>query len=265
MIVATIASAASCSLGAAPIDESTWCLATPVTRFTSSELSSGPGFIAGTARQAPVGGGDDRSGAAASGSTSITWGRASADGAGSSGADGAGAAGSSPVDGAPGPAADALAVPFGARGTLQFNIFGDYANDLDEDSMAGVQVGMSWFFVDHLSLDLQLEQYGIFQDGGDAYAIGPAMLFRWHFLALERWSLYADLGCGFIVSTESVPIEGSQFNFTPRAGVGASFEVAPRARVMAGVRWFHVSNANTSTPNPGRNSLELYAGLSLPF
>lgn len=181
---------------------------------------------------------------------------------------GAGTSGATTGAGASaGPAipAGTTVVPFGARGTLQFNIFGDYANDLDGDSMAGVQLGMSWFFVDNLSLDLQLEQYGIFQDGGDAYAIGPAMLFRWHFLARETWSLYGDFGCGFIVSTESVPIEGSQFNFTPRAGVGASFEVWQRARVMAGVRWYHISNANTSTPNPGRNSVELYAGLSLPF
>jgi len=165
----------------------------------------------------------------------------------------------------PMPTDGASVVPFGARGTLQFNVFGDYANDFEHDSMAGLQLGVSWFFIDNLSLDAQLEQYGVFQEGGDAYAIGPALAFRWHFLPYETWSLYADVGCGFIVSTRSVPIDGSEFNFTPRLGIGASFEIAPRARVMTGVRWFHISNANTSTPNPGRNSLELYAGLSLPF
>jgi len=154
---------------------------------------------------------------------------------------------------------------FGAEGMLTFNAFADYANDFSSDSMAGVQLGISWFFVDDLSLDVQLEQYGFFQTGEDAYAIGPALLLRWHFLSYETWSLYADAGCGVIYASNPVPFDGSRFNFTPRAGIGASFAITESARLMAGVRWFHVSNANTSTPNPGLNSLEIYAGISIPF
>jgi len=154
---------------------------------------------------------------------------------------------------------------FGEAGMITFNIFGDFATDLDNAWMAGGQFGISWFFMDNLSLDVQLEQYGISQDGSGAYAIGPAMLFRWHFLAQETWSLYADLGCGVIYATNPVPSDGSRFNFTPRLGVGASIGLSESARVLTGVRWFHISNANTSTPNPGRDSAELYAGLSFAF
>jgi len=177
--------------------------------------------------------------------------------------------GAAPVSDAAAPPIGTDAAPrpmrFGDEGTVQLNIFGDYANDFDDDWMAGGQFGISWFFVQNLSLDLQLEQWGISQDGPNAYAIGPALLLRWHFLAMDEWSLYADAGCGIIYATNPVPWDGSRFNFTPRVGIGASIAVGDRARIMTGVRWFHISNANTSTPNPGRDSMEIYAGLSLPF
>lgn len=154
---------------------------------------------------------------------------------------------------------------FGEEGMVTFNIFGDYADDFSSAWLAGGQFGISWFFADNLSLDVQLEQWGISQDGPNAYAIGPALLLRWHFLAYETWSLYADAGCGFFYATNPVPTDGSRFNFTPRVGVGASFAITDTARVLTGVRWLHISNANTSTPNPGRDSLEVYAGLSFGF
>jgi hypothetical protein len=34
---------------------------------------------------------------------------------------------------------------------------------------------------------------------------------------------------------------------------------------MAGARWYHISNANTGESNPGRNSLQIYGGVSFPF
>lgn len=154
---------------------------------------------------------------------------------------------------------------FGQAGSLQFNLFGDYTNDFDGDWSLGGQFGLSWFFVDNLSLDVQLEQWGIWQSGTNAYAIGPALLVRWHLFAFDEWSLYIDAGCGFFYATNPVPSDGTRFNFTPRAGFGASIALSERARIMTGVRWFHISNANTGSPNPGRDSLEVYAGLSLPF
>lgn len=154
---------------------------------------------------------------------------------------------------------------FGDAGMVTFNVFGDFATDFDDAYLGGVQLGISWFFIDGLSLDVQLEQYGISQDGPNAYAIGPALLFRWHFLSYETWSLYADAGCGFIYATENVPSNGSRFNFTPRIGVGASIGLTDSARILTGVRWLHISNANTSTPNPGFDSVEIYAGLSFAF
>lgn len=221
------------------------------TRFTASAFSLSPGAVM---QSAP------------STTSAAHEGDSSSDGSsetGSAAGDGAASGASSAASGA-----DGLAPrpKFGQEGMVTFNVFGDFATDFDENWMAGGQFGISWFFVDDLSLDVQLEQWGISQEfGKNAYAIGPAMLLRWHFLPYESWSLYADAGCGFFYATHPVPYDGSRFNFTPRVGIGASIAITESARVMTGIRWFHISNANTSTPNPGRDSLELYAGLSLPF
>ncbi len=61
------------------------------------------------------------------------------------------------------------------------------------------------------------------------------------------------------------PEGGANFNFTPQAGAGVTFEVAENVRFFGGVRWNHISNANTSESNPPRDSLFMYAGVSFPF
>jgi opacity protein-like surface antigen len=154
---------------------------------------------------------------------------------------------------------------FGAPDSWRWNIWGGYGNDFDDAQQGLVAGGVSWFFVENLSLDLELGVMGVDQEENDVLGGNFNLLFRWHFLARENWSLYADLGAGILITSNDVPDNGSSFNFTPQAGVGASFEVAHNVRVMTGVRWHHISNARTYHENPGRDSLMLYAGVSLPF
>ena len=52
---------------------------------------------------------------------------------------------------------------------------------------------------------------------------------------------------------------------TPQAGFGFTFEVADDTRLLVGGRWHHISNATLFDSNPGRDSLLLYLGLSLPL
>ncbi len=223
--------------------------------FTNAALSAPPVLYQGASSA-----GDGAAAGASSGA---------APGAGASRAPAGGAAGTDGANGTAGtqPAATASAAPrrFGQAGMVTFNVFGDFMSDFDGANAAGAQIGVSWFVVDNFSLDLQLEQYGVWQPGTDAYAVGPALLFRWHFLPRETWSLYVDGGCGFTYATNPVPADGTRFDFTPRLGMGWSVAIAGESRLLTGVRWFHDSNGNTLTPNPGRDSLEVYAGLSIPF
>jgi hypothetical protein len=63
-------------------------------------------------------------------------------------------------------------------------------------------------------------------------------------------------------SSSPVPAGGTNFNFTPSAGVGVTFDVWEGTRAYVSARWYHVSNAGTSSSNPGFNGLGLWAGLS---
>ncbi|MDZ4831912.1 MAG: acyloxyacyl hydrolase [Phycisphaerae bacterium] len=154
---------------------------------------------------------------------------------------------------------------WGDAGTWTFNLSIAYANDFDETSIVPGAIGVSWFPIRMFSIDLQAEGAYIAQPGDDAGGGGLALVIRWHFLDYETWSLYADLGIGILATTTDVPPDSTQFVFTPRAGVGASFALSEDTRLLVGARWFHISNAQTASNNPGINALEGYAGVSFAF
>ncbi|HMN97004.1 MAG TPA: acyloxyacyl hydrolase [Phycisphaerales bacterium] len=166
---------------------------------------------------------------------------------------------------AAGPVEQPLKLRFGAADSMRLNILGAYANDFDDASQASAGVGFSWFFVDDLSLDLEFLGAGIFQPGPDTAAFNGNLLFRWHAVSRERWSLYFEAGAGLLFAGEDVPQGGTPVNFTPQAGFGTTFDIGDDTRLIIGVRWYHISNARASRDNPGRDSLMFVVGLSLPF
>ncbi len=58
-------------------------------------------------------------------------------------------------------------------------------------------------------------------------------------------------------------------NFEPlttlQGGVGFTYAFDGQQRFFAGIRWYHISNAQIFDSNPGRDSIYFYAGASLPF
>lgn len=166
------------------------------------------------------------------------------------------------------------AIPFGAAGSWRQNWFGAATVALQRD---GEQYHFGWeaeyFVADFLSMNFGVS--GIFFDQpeeehtNDAVGGNLTLLFRWHFLTRDRWTLYADGGAGLLLTSEEIPEGGTNFNFTPQLGIGMTwaFGDTGRNRVMAGVRWHHISNARTSgvEDNPGRDSVMVYAGVSLPY
>lgn len=151
---------------------------------------------------------------------------------------------------------------FGAKDSVRVNIEGEWIGDFEDANQAQGRIGASWFFVQ----DAELAFYGTggyaWQPGEDAGTYGLDLELRWHFLAREEWSLFASAGGGVMGSTSAVPSDGSQFNFTPSLGGGATVEVADGVRLYLSARWYHVSNGGTYADNPGRNGLGLWAGLS---
>jgi|694.fasta_scaffold44516_6 hypothetical protein len=153
-------------------------------------------------------------------------------------------------------------VRFGAKDSWRLDVEGEWAGDLDAINFGLGRIGVAWFFVDHFEVALYATLGGAAQPGTDAFVYGGDLEFRWHFLAEERWSVFASAGCGLVGSTEPVPPGGTELNFTPCVGAGVTLDVWEGTRLYLSARWFHLSNASTSSDNPGFNGLGLWAGLS---
>lgn len=156
---------------------------------------------------------------------------------------------------------------FGTTGQRYWYVQGGSAIsfDNDDDGFAGMGlagVGLTEFVGNGHSINAELNGLGFLQPGTDALGINLTVLSRWHFLRQEDWSLYVDGGAGVMATTSEVPATGSQINFTPQAGIGATFRMRDEDQLMVGLRWHHISNGNLYESNPGRDSILLYLGLS---
>lgn len=174
------------------------------------------------------------------------------------------------------PAAAPLGEPrllelYGTEGQTRFRFllgYGVSVKDSDDTLFSG-GVGVSHFIADDLALAFELNGLWFRQEdlGEDEDVAGANfnVLFQWHFVNRRDWSLFLEGGAGVLVSTGDVPANGSSFNFTPQLGVGATFALSRDVRLLGGVRWHHVSNANLFDDNPGRDSIMGYVGVELPF
>ncbi len=95
------------------------------------------------------------------------------------------------------------------------------------------------------------------------YGMGLApVVWRWNFLPLGRWSLYAELSAGGLWTSAAIP-EGTQTaNFTAHWGGGVRWHTSPRDSMVVSYRFQHFSNGNQLSTNPGVNSHVLLAGWS---
>jgi hypothetical protein len=147
------------------------------------------------------------------------------------------------------------------------------ASDFNDVSLGMGGVAFSYFIEDNLTIDFELNALYINQQSraSDTGAVNANLLLRWHCWMDQaerpRWSVYFDAGGGLLYAGSDVPLHGSHFNFTPQAGAGVSLLLnqASDTRLLAGVRWFHISNANVFDANDGVDSLMVYAGINFAF
>lgn len=59
-----------------------------------------------------------------------------------------------------------------------------------------------------------------------------------------------------------IPEQGSDFNFLVWGGAGATYDLTSRWALNAGVRFSHISNADTDSPNRGVNYLLPFIGIT---
>lgn len=164
-------------------------------------------------------------------------------------------------------AAPEATAAFGAEGSTRWSITGRWGVDVNDtgNNEYGLGLGLQWFLVDDFAFAPEINLWGFSQEGDNAFGGSLDFMFQWHFVKGDTWSVYGDFGCGMLGTNNNVPSGGSQFNFTPQAGLGVTFDVGQDRRWIIGVRWHHISNATLYQNNPGRDSVMVYTGLSLPF
>lgn len=88
--------------------------------------------------------------------------------------------------------------------------------------------------------------------------------FKFNFRNTKRVQPFADTSGGFIYFTEQVPVAGaSQFNFAFDFGGGVQIFNRRKRAVTIGYKFHHLSNAGTSSINPGVDANIFYAGFSV--
>lgn len=161
------------------------------------------------------------------------------------------------------------AARFGAEGSQWWTVGAGVATDFSKATDGSLRGAYSTFLVDDVEFSAELNAWYFNQSGPNAVGLNPAILFRWHFYNEGPWTLFGDIGIGVLLATDSVPRDGTVFNFTPRVGVGFTRELdeLTQTRLQVGLRWHHVSNARLlgEGDNPSRDGLLLYAGLQFPF
>lgn len=161
--------------------------------------------------------------------------------------------------------------PFGEKGSWWWSVGGGAAfGDPTTDGNYSANFELHTFLVDQFELGLEFGGTFFNQHRQDDAIGGNFNLnFRWHFISKERYTVFAEAGAGLLLATDEVPNGGSEFNFTPRAGMGMTWRFGEGpARLMFGVRWQHISNGRTqggADRNPGTNNAMVYASILFPF
>lgn len=174
-----------------------------------------------------------------------------------------------PLDDPPAAPVDRLIPEWGKEDTWWLSVGTGVSNDVADATDINLNGAASYFLADNIEVTGELGLWYHAQPGDDAFGLNPNLVFRWHFINRQTWSLYADMGIGLLISSNDVPEGGTSFNFTPRAGLGATFRLNPESgtRLQLGVRWSHISNARIlgDDDNTVRDSVMGYVGLIFPF
>ncbi|MEE8125405.1 MAG: acyloxyacyl hydrolase [Nitrospirales bacterium] len=97
-----------------------------------------------------------------------------------------------------------------------------------------------------------------------ASAFGGSLVVKYNFLSFGRWMPFWDGGAGMLWTdlAPRIPEQSTQFNFVLQTGPGVSYFVNDNWAITAGIRYHHISNANTGDRNTGLNATLFNFGFS---
>lgn len=157
------------------------------------------------------------------------------------------------------------------EGSFTFDAYASYAAGLDrDDRLASGNIGFNYYLWNNVSLGVELTGSREFipgPDTHDAWGVGLSGVYRNHFFTYQRATFFSDIEFGALQSTARIPSGGTQFNVAFRSGLGATYQLDDHLHLLAGVRYFHISNAHLegANRNPSVNGIEGYFGLMWRF
>lgn len=97
-----------------------------------------------------------------------------------------------------------------------------------------------------------------------AEAAGGTLVFKYNLLSFGRWMPFWDVGAGMLWTNLAPRIRelSTPLNFVIETGPGVQYFITEQTTLTIGVRYNHISNADTGERNIGLNSVLPYAGLS---
>lgn len=167
-----------------------------------------------------------------------------------------------PTDSAPAPETPR---PYGSADSWRWTWLGVLGANSSDDIFSGVGFGIEHFFEDAMSIQVQVSGIYVGQSDTDAAGVAADLLWRWHFVQEPAWSLFLEGGVGVMWTTNDVPADGSDLNFSPQASLGVSSALNEHARLEVTAGYHHLSNGGLFPTNPSRDSLRVTVGVSVPF
>jgi hypothetical protein len=155
------------------------------------------------------------------------------------------------------------------KGLFALTLTGGYMNELgphDQEYVNGA-VGVNYYVVENLSLGAEFGAWHIWQPGNDAFAWSAGINLRHHFYTKPWGSVFFDVGEYALQADTDVPDDGTSFNYLFLCGGGLSYRVSENVHLMAGARYFHLSNAGREggDANPSNNGVQGFAGVMFTF
>jgi opacity protein-like surface antigen len=100
------------------------------------------------------------------------------------------------------------------------------------------------------------------QDTGGRYAIGVTPLFVYNFNNYKKVIPYVEIGFGIVATDLDPEGFGSDFGFTPQAGIGIRYAVSDRHMIKLAYRYHHISNGGLKDDNQSIDTNFFFIGYS---
>ena len=155
------------------------------------------------------------------------------------------------------------------RGTFSLSLEADYAHsfDLSRARIESGTVGVGYYLFDNIALDAEVAGFAVQQAGPESTISEMDFRIRHHLINSGKFSFFLDFGAGVSYANTRTPATGTQFNYVLQPGLGATWELRDHVYLMAGARYWHLSNARLEGPlrNPSINANEGYVGVLVTF